>query len=275
MRFARYRQVHGQRFSLRVPVRDAGQEHICHPRCGAAFRGRHWEFRERFGRMFVDSVFRFQYPYGTRDKSASAILGVMQRFVADMGVPRAFWTDNGAEYTNSTFVDYCNSLRIRRDMTAPYRPQQKDPVESGLMQAIKAGHAARTEVNKLFSDEHLDSLKGVRDPDGSSLCTESFCGPLRDSTAPQPRRIAACFSHTSYSSGAARRCRFCRSPSRRTIASRGRVPPGAPGLFPEFFIQPQGRLFKGHGHRDRDDRALARRHIAPAAKNANFPGPDS
>ena len=78
----------------------------------------------RYVIMFVDSTSRFQRPYGTRDKSASAILGMVQRFVADMGVPRAFRTDNsGAEYTNSTFVEYCNSLLIRREVTAPYTPQ--------------------------------------------------------------------------------------------------------------------------------------------------------
>ena len=54
--------------------------------------------------------FPLQRPYGTQDKSASAILGVVQRFVADMGVPRAFRTDNGAEYTKSAFVEYCNNL---------------------------------------------------------------------------------------------------------------------------------------------------------------------
>ena len=64
----------------------------------------------RYGVMFVDSASRFQRPYGTRDKSASATLGVLQRFVADIGVPRAFRTDNGAEYTNSAFVEYYNSL---------------------------------------------------------------------------------------------------------------------------------------------------------------------
>ena len=55
--------------------------------------------------MFVGSTSRFQRPYGARDKSVSAVLGVVKRFVADMGVPRAFRTNNGAEYTNSTFVD--------------------------------------------------------------------------------------------------------------------------------------------------------------------------
>ena len=123
--------------------------------------------------MFVDCASRFQRPYGTRDKSASAILGVVQRFVADMGVPRAFRTDNGTEYTNSAFVEYCNSLQIRRELTAPYTPQQNGSVESGLSRAIKAGHAARIEVNRLFPDVNLEQLKRVRDPDGTSLWMES------------------------------------------------------------------------------------------------------
>ena len=127
----------------------------------------------RYVVMFVDSASRFQRPYGTRDKSASAILGVVQRFVADMGLPRAFRTDNGTEYTNSDFVEYCNSLQIRRELTAPYTPQQNGPVESGLSRALKAGHAARLDVNKLFPDVHLDKLEGVRDPDGASLWMES------------------------------------------------------------------------------------------------------
>ena len=123
--------------------------------------------------MFVDSASRFPRPYGIRDKSASAILGVGQRFVADMGVPQAFRTDNGAEYPMSTFVDYCNSLRIRRELTAPYTPQQNGPVESGFLQAIKAEHAAQVEVNKLFPGVHLEKFKGVRDPNGSSVWMKS------------------------------------------------------------------------------------------------------
>ena len=123
----------------------------------------------RYVVMFVDSASRFQRPYGTQDKSASAIFGVVQRFVADMRVLRVFRTDNEADYTNSAFVEYCNSLQICRELMSPYTPQQNDPVESGLSRAIKAGHAARIEVNRLFPDVHLESLKGARDPDGSSL----------------------------------------------------------------------------------------------------------
>ena len=50
--------------------------------------------------MFADSASRFQRPYGARDKSVSDIFGVVKRFEADTGVPRAFETDTGAEYTN-------------------------------------------------------------------------------------------------------------------------------------------------------------------------------
>ena len=127
----------------------------------------------RYVVMFVGSASRFQRPYGTRDKSASAILGVVQRFVADMGVPRASRTDNDTVYTNSAFVEYCNSLQIRRELTAPCTPQQNGPVESGLSRAIKAGHVARIKVNRLFPDVHLEQLKGVRDSDGTSLWMES------------------------------------------------------------------------------------------------------
>ena len=38
---------------------------------------------------------------------------------------------------------------------------------------IKAGHTARIEATKLFLDVHLERLKGVRDPDRSSLWMES------------------------------------------------------------------------------------------------------
>ena len=98
---------------------------------------------------------------------------MVQRFVADMGLPRAFRTDNGTEYTNSEFVEYCNSLQIHRELTAPYTPQQNGPVESEPSRALKDGHAARLGVNKLFPDVHLDQLKGVRDADGASLWMKS------------------------------------------------------------------------------------------------------
>ena len=176
----------------------------------------------RYVVMFVDSASPFQRPYGTRDKSASAILGVVQRFVADMGLPRAFRTDNGTEYTNSDFVEYCNSLEIRRELTAPYTPQQNGPVESGLSRALKAGHAARLEANKLFPDVHLDQLKGVRDPDGASLWMGSVLWASEGFNRSATTANSGMLSPHEIFFGS-RRCHFCHSSSRRIIASRGRL----------------------------------------------------
>ena len=77
----------------------------------------------RYVVMFVDSASRLQRPYGVREKSAAAILSLVKRFVADMGVPRAIRTDNGTEYSNSMFEDFFNGLGIRRECTAPCTPQ--------------------------------------------------------------------------------------------------------------------------------------------------------
>ena len=62
------------------------------------------EVGSRYVVMFVDSASRLQRPYGARDKSAYSILAVVKRFVADMGVPGAFRTDNGTEFTNAMLL---------------------------------------------------------------------------------------------------------------------------------------------------------------------------
>ena len=81
-------------------------------------------YQESLGRswyviMFADSASRFQRPYGTRDTNEPAILAIVKRFVVEMVVPGAFRMDNGPEYTNRTFTEYCDGLRIRRELTAP------------------------------------------------------------------------------------------------------------------------------------------------------------
>ena len=93
---------------------------------------------------------------------------------ADTGVPRAFRTDSGAEYSNSIFVDFCNGLGIRREFTAPYTPQQNGPVESAISRAFKAGHAARLGVPQLYPDIRLEETRGCTDAAGTSLWLESL-----------------------------------------------------------------------------------------------------
>lgn len=70
------------------------------------------------------SASRLQWPYGPREKTASAILAVVKLFVADMVVPHIFRTNNGTECSNSIFVDYCITVGIWREFTTPHTPQQ-------------------------------------------------------------------------------------------------------------------------------------------------------
>ena len=124
--------------------------------------------------MFVDRASRLQRPYGTRDKSTATILAVVKRFIANMGVPRAFRSDNRAEYTNHSFVEYCNNLGIRRELTVPYTPQQNGPVENALWRAFKASHAALRGVSNIYPDIRLNEIAGSTDAAASSLWMESL-----------------------------------------------------------------------------------------------------
>ena len=90
------------------------------------------------------------------------------------GVPRAFHTDNGTDYSNSMFVDFSNGLGIRRELTAPYTPQQNGPVESAISRAFKAGHAARLGVPQLYPDIRLEEIRGCTDAAGTSLWLKSL-----------------------------------------------------------------------------------------------------
>ena len=134
--------------------------------------------------MFVDSASRLQRPYGTRNKSAAAILAVVKRFIAGMGVPRTFRSDNEREYTNRSFVEYCNNLGIRRELTAPYTPQQNGSVASALWRAFKAGHEARLGVSNLYPDIRLNEVAGSTDAAATSLWMESLLWALEGFNRP-------------------------------------------------------------------------------------------
>ena len=122
----------------------------------------------------VDSASRLQRPYDSCEKRADAIVSVVKRFVADKGVSRAFRIGNGTECSNSMFVDFCNGVRVRREVTTPYTPQQNGPVESAISRAFKAGHAARLGVPQLYPDIRLEVVRGCTDAAGTSFLLESL-----------------------------------------------------------------------------------------------------
>ena len=83
--------------------------------------------------MFVDSASRWMRPYGMRTKSETT--AYIQTFLADtnaMGRPLCFRTDNGGEFTDRSFLDFCDAAGIRRECTASGKPQQNAVVEGAI-----------------------------------------------------------------------------------------------------------------------------------------------
>ena len=152
--------------------------------------------------MFVDSASRLQRPYGTRDKSAAAILAVVKRFITDMGVLQASRSANGAEYTNHLFVERCNNLGIRRESTALYTPQQ-----SG---------GERTLESLQDPDIRLDEVTGSTDAEATSLWMESLLWASECFNRSATAANDGWFSPHEIFMGTARRYRYCHFSSRLT-----------------------------------------------------------
>ena len=106
--------------------------------------------------MFVDSASRWMRLYEIKKKSET--IAHVKKFITDMnhmGLPPCFRMDNGGEFTSRSYVDFCDLAGIRREHTAPGRPQQNAVVRSAIWRAIKGGHAARGETQRRFPDVDL------------------------------------------------------------------------------------------------------------------------
>ena len=123
-----------------------------------------------------------------------------------MGRPNCFRTDNGGKLISRDYSDYCDPAGIRREYTAPGKPQQNAVVESAIWRAMKGGHAARLEIGRLFPT--LTSAKSRSSAQMATVCGSRLpCGLPTVSTAPRPRLSPDAGHRTRFSSGD---CRICR-----------------------------------------------------------------
>ena len=112
--------------------------------------------------MFVDSAMRWMRPYSMRRKSETT--AYVQKFITDvngMGRPKFFRTDYGGEFISRDYVGYCDSPGIRREYTAPGKPQQNAVVEMLICRAMKGGHTGRLEIGRLFPNVDLGKISFV------------------------------------------------------------------------------------------------------------------
>ena len=86
----------------------------------------------------------------------------MHKFVADMNAmgPHCFRPDNGGKFTSRSYVD-CDSVGIRREYTAPGKPQQHAVVESAIWRSMKGDHAARREIRRLFPGVDFTGIPNI------------------------------------------------------------------------------------------------------------------
>ena len=87
----------------------------------------------RYVVMLVDSASRLQRSYGAREKSVTTI---------DVGVPRAFRTDNSIEYSNSMFMDFAMASGFVASLRQRIRHSRIDPSRTRYRELLRldTGH---------------------------------------------------------------------------------------------------------------------------------------
>ncbi|CAN0463819.1 unnamed protein product [Discosporangium mesarthrocarpum] len=91
--------------------------------------------------MFMDDLTKIKKPYFLQAKSGA--LDYLYNFVRDIAIPEGLHvgrlrSDNGGEYTGKAFRDYCKTVGIKQEFTAPYTPQQNAAIERawGALMAV-------------------------------------------------------------------------------------------------------------------------------------------
>ena len=54
---------------------------------------------------------------------------VWRRIICRFGIPRVFVSDNGRQFDNNSFWDFCSQLGIRNHYSSPAHPQANGQVE--------------------------------------------------------------------------------------------------------------------------------------------------
>jgi Integrase core domain len=82
--------------------------------------------------LLVDDHIRFMWIRLLKHKDQA--LSIFKEIKASIEVEhnrklKVFWSDRGGEFKSNEFMDYCKKIRIKRQMTTPYTPQQNRVVE--------------------------------------------------------------------------------------------------------------------------------------------------
>ena len=91
------------------------------------------DMAESFGIKYILSIMdcfsRKAMIYGTNSKSADELLKFIKDFCLNNAIPKVFISDNGAEFKNSLFDNFCQEYQISFRHGKPYSPHSQGGIE--------------------------------------------------------------------------------------------------------------------------------------------------
>jgi transposase InsO family protein len=78
----------------------------------------------------IDKFSKFGYNFIIQNKKAETILGNLIQFISIFGKPNSIHTDNGREFRNKLFENYCKLNNINIINGRPFHPQSQGCIEN-------------------------------------------------------------------------------------------------------------------------------------------------
>ena len=115
-----------------------------------------------------------------RSADSAAVIKVLRRWFADLGVPETLTTDNGPHFSSQRFADFCRNWQIDHVTSSPHYPQSNGHAEAAV-KALKTLVLKTTNNGNLDVDSFQRGLLEWRNtpgPSGSSPAQMLFGRPL-------------------------------------------------------------------------------------------------
>jgi transposase InsO family protein len=118
-------------FSWTVPQIPWSRIHIDY---AGPYDGHYWL-------VVVDATTKWLEVYPTAKVTSEKTVAMLEDMFSRLGLPKIIVSDNGSQFTSSTFKHFCNINNIRHITTAPYHPRSNGLAER-YVQTFKKRYAA-------------------------------------------------------------------------------------------------------------------------------------
>lgn len=78
----------------------------------------------------IDHFSKWLWSYPIHEKTAFQCLICLKKYIYSFGVPKIVHSDNGKEFKNSWFREFCESNKITQIFSTPYNPQSHGAIEA-------------------------------------------------------------------------------------------------------------------------------------------------